>query len=245
MAMQLDIKDLCKNYGKHGALVNVSFHLPKGKILALLGPSGGGKSTLLRILAGLEYPEKGVILMDEKPLIFNESSLLLHRRSIGTVFQSFNLFPHLTALENISLPLHVVHGHSLDEANALSFELLKRFRLEPQAHKKPEQLSGGQCQRIAIVRAVAIKPKMLFFDEPTSALDPVMTAEVLDLIVELKQEGRNFLLVSHHMGFVKKIADWIAFLSEGKVVESASADEFFANPKSPQVQEFLDKVLKY
>lgn len=215
------------------------------KTLAILGPSGGGKSTLLRLIGGLEIPDSGEIFLDDKKIIFKEKELLHHRRSLGMVFQSFNLFPHLTALENIELPLHRVHGMSLADARDASLQLLRRFGLREHAYKKPSQLSGGQRQRVAIVRAVGIKARLILLDEPTSALDPLMTSEVLDLVQELEKEGRDIILASHHMTFVKKAADWVAFLADGRILEYGPTQRFFSSPKSAQARQFLEKVLKY
>jgi polar amino acid transport system ATP-binding protein len=213
--------------------------------LALLGRSGSGKSTLLRIIAGLEFPDRGEVFLDGKKMIFEESALRRHRREVGIVFQSWNLFPHLTALENISLPLHYVHGHSAAEAKELAMQLLSRFHLRDHAHKRPAQLSGGQSQRVAIVRAVIPKPRLILFDEPTSALDPLMTAEVLDLIVELKEEGTDLIIASHHLTFIRKMAECVAFFEEGQLIEKAPVEQFFQHPQSLKAQAFLAKVLKY
>jgi polar amino acid transport system ATP-binding protein len=242
--MKLKIDNLTKFYNNHAVLdhINLSF---EGTVLALLGPSGGGKSTFLRVVSGLICPDEGTIELNDQKIEFTGENLRKHLSSIGTVFQSWNLFPHLTALENITLPLHRVHNLKLSEAKEKGMELLQRFQLENHAHKKPGQLSGGQCQRVAIVRAVAIQPEILLFDEPTSALDPIMTSEVLDLIAELKSQGSSFLLVSHHMSFVRQIADSVAFLSHGKLVEQAPTSTFFTNPIHAELKDYLAKVLKY
>lgn len=244
-AMQLKLDNISKNYDEHLALNGVNLTLPEVGTMALLGPSGSGKSTLLRVLAGLEVPDSGNISLDGEPLKFDKHQLLKHRRSIGTVFQSFNLFPHLTALRNITLPLEKVHGYSVSEATAYAMELLSRFQLAGHAFKSPAQLSGGQKQRVAIARAVAIKPKMFLFDEPTSALDPEMTIEVLDLISELRQDGKPIVLVTHEIGFASKVSDQIAFLYEGKILEYGSATKLFANPATAEMRIFLEKVLRY
>ncbi len=243
--MQLEISNLSKVYGTVTTLRDISLTIPECKSLVLLGPSGSGKSTLLRVVAGLAIPDKGEIVLNGKPIPTDESELLAHRRSIGTVFQSWNLFPHLTALENISLPLYRVHGIPLAEAKVRAVELLTRFGLQDHASKRPAELSGGQSQRVAIVRAVAIHPSLLLFDEPTSALDPVMTAEVLDLIAELKEEGSDFILVSHHLSFARKIADYVAFIEDGDVLEAGPTAAFFKAPKTEHARSFLEKVLKY
>jgi polar amino acid transport system ATP-binding protein len=243
--MKLEIKELSKTYAGHIALDAVDLHIPDCNTLTILGPSGSGKSTLLSVIAGLEIPDSGKIRVDGQEVPLDESKLIHYRRGVGVVFQSLNLFPHLTVLQNIELPLHRVHGLKWEEAAERAMEFLKRFRLEEHAFKKPSQLSGGQRQRVAIVRAAAIKARLLLLDEPTSALDPFMTSEVLDLILELREEGCGIILVSHHMGFVKRISDWIVFLDLGKVVEIAPATQFFVAPKTEQAQRFLEKILKY
>ncbi|KAB0666097.1 amino acid ABC transporter ATP-binding protein [Oryzomonas japonica] len=243
--MRLEVSAIVKSYGDHVALNGVTLAIPEVRTLAILGPSGGGKSTLLRILAGLETPDGGEIALDGDPIQFNEAYLLRHRRGIGTVFQSFNLFPHLTALDNIALPLEKVHGYEAAEAATYALQLLARFHLAGHALKTPAQLSGGQKQRVAIARAVAIKPRLLLFDEPTSALDPEMTVEVLDLIAELRQEGRPLVLVTHEIGFARQVADQVVFLHEGRVLEWGDAAELFEQPTTPEMRGFLDKVLRY
>lgn len=243
--MKLKIDQVSKAFRAQIALKKVSLEIPACKVLALLGPSGSGKSTFLRLIGGLSIPDSGTIFLDDKQIPSKESLLLGYRRSIGTVFQAFNLFPHLTALQNIELPLHRVQKMPLPEATTLALQLLKRFHLADHAFKKSSQLSGGQRQRVAIVRAVATKAKLLLLDEPTSALDPLMTSEVLDLIMELKESGRDIVLASHHISFVKKLADWIVFLDEGEVLESEATEVFFAEPKNEKVKLFLEKVLKY
>lgn len=243
--MRLEANGIVKSYGGHLALDGVTLALPAMRTVAILGPSGSGKSTLLRIVAGLETPDAGEIALDGDPIQFDEEYLLRHRRGIGTVFQSFNLFPHLTALDNIALPLEKVHGYGASEAAAYALQLLARFRLAGHARKTPAQLSGGQKQRVAIARAVAIKPRLLLFDEPTSALDPEMTVEVLDLIAELRQEGRPLVLVTHEIGFARKVADQVVFLHEGRVLEWGDAPRLFEQPSTPEMRGFLDKVLRY
>jgi len=243
--MRLEIRGISKRYGDHFALNDIGLSIPEIRTVALLGPSGSGKSTLLRIIAGLETPDAGEIYLNGDRLLCTEQYLLQHRRGIGTVFQSLNLFPHLTALRNISLPLEKVHGYSAEEAESFAMQLLARFQLSDHAHKKPAQLSGGQKQRVAIARAVAIKPRLLLLDEPTSALDPEMTVEVLDLISELRQEGRPLLLVTHEIGFARKVADQVVFLHGGRILESGAADQMFERPASEEMKLFLDKVLRY
>lgn len=243
--MQLRLSGVVKRFGSQEALREISLAIDDLHALAIIGPSGGGKTTLLRLIAGLEKPDRGEVEIDGEPLAFDEESLLRHRRSIGTVFQAFNLFPHLTALENITLPLERVHGFGRVEARDEAARMLERFQLASHAGKMPAQLSGGQQQRVAIARAIAIKPRFLLLDEPTSALDPEMTAEVLEIIEELRREGRDLIMVTHHMGFARQVADHCIFVCGGEVAESGPAAELFARPHSPQLRNFLAKVLKY
>lgn len=214
-------------------------------VLALLGPSGGGKSTLLRVIAGLERPDSGTVLINGEEVPDREPALRDYRRTLGVVFQAFNLFPHMTVLRNVMLPLVEVHGIDRSTAQDRSIEVMERLGIADQAAKLPAQLSGGQRQRVAIARALAAKPRFLLFDEPTSALDPEMTAEVLSLIADLRESNTPMLLVTHEMGFARKIADRVAFLSAGRVLEEGPAAEFFASPRTAEAQRFLAKVLAY
>ena len=243
--MKLRLGQICKKFGSHAVLDAVSLQLDAVHTLAMIGPSGGGKSTLLRIIAGLEYPDSGTVEINDERVVFEETPLREYRRTIGTVFQAFNLFPHLTALQNITLPLEKVHGHSAAEAEEIARLLLVRFRLENHGGKRPAELSGGQRQRVAIARAISIKPRLLLFDEPTSALDPEMTSEVLDVIKELREEGRDFILVTHEMGFARQVADQAVFLAEGRIVEGGPVGPLFDSPVARQTRDFLAKVLKY
>lgn len=243
--MRLKLQQITKRYGDHVVLDNVSLSLERVRTLVLIGPSGGGKSTLLRVIAGLEYPEAGEVEIDGEQVAFNEDALLKHRRTIGVVFQAFNLFPHLTALQNITLPLEKVHGVLPAEARDTARQILKRLQLDKHSHKKPAELSGGQRQRVAIARAISIKPRLLLFDEPTSALDPEMTAEVLDVIEELREEGLDFILVTHEMGFARLVADQVAMIADGKIVEAGTVEQVFEHPASQQSRDFLARVLKY
>jgi polar amino acid transport system ATP-binding protein len=243
--MKLEMQSIYKTMKGHEILSDLTMAIDF-KILGIIGPSGGGKSTLLKVIAGLLTPETGQVLINGAKIPFTDSAALLkHRRSLGIVFQSWNLFPHLCALENIILPLHRVHGFTRAQATNEGEKLLDRFGLLSHASKRPHELSGGQSQRVAIIRAVASKPSLLLLDEPTSALDPLMTAEVLDLIVELKQEGISFILASHHMSFLQKIADQVAFIDGGKWIEAGGVHDLFQHPRQPLVQEYLSKVLKY
>ena len=243
--MKLVLQNVSKDFGPQRVLDNLSLTLEKVHTLALIGPSGGGKSTLLRMLAGLEYPTSGTVLLNDAPIVYREEELLQHRRSIGTVFQSFNLFPHLTALANLTLPLEKAHGHSPAAAREIARQVLARYRLADHADKRPAELSGGQRQRIAIARAVAIKPRVLLFDEPTSALDPEMTGEVLDMIEELRAEGRDFVLVTHEMGFARRVADQVALLAHGRIAELGPVAQIFEHPANPVTRDFLARILKY
>src|ERR1700751_3802757 len=243
--MRLNVTNVSKSFLSQTVLRRVNLELEKVHTLALIGPSGGGKSTLLRIIAGLEKPDEGRIFLDDKQIIYREKELMSHRRSVGTVFQAYNLFPHLTALQNITLPLEKVHHYGPGEARRLATEILERFQLSEHSHKPPAQLSGGQRQRVAIARAVSIKPKVLLFDEPTSALDPEMTAEVLQLIEELREEGRDIMIVTHEMGFAHQIADQIALLSGGQIAELGPPSQVLQEPRSEITRQFLAKILKY
>lgn len=237
--MKLKMEGVSIKLGNHQALSGVDLSIPECQNLVLIGPSGGGKSTLLRLMAGLEVPDTGTIAFDDQVLGYDEASLLRHRKSIGVVFQSWNLFPHLSALDNIVLPLRYVHGIPLADAEERALALLKRFELDQHAHKKPFGLSGGQVQRVALIRAVATQPKMLLLDEPTSALDPLMTAEVLELIVELKNDLRDLVLVTHHLHFAKRIADYVVFLADGRILEQGVPSELFERPKAALVQKYM------
>ncbi|MBV8813076.1 MAG: amino acid ABC transporter ATP-binding protein [Verrucomicrobia bacterium] len=243
--MKLEIRYLSKSYGSQAVLREISLSLERVHTLALIGPSGGGKSTLLRVIAGLERPDRGEVWLNDKEIVFQEKMLREHRRSVGTVFQSFNLFPHLTAFANVTLPLEKVHRYSPSDARQIAEDILKRFQLIEHAHKQPALLSGGQRQRVAIARAIAIKPKLLLFDEPTSALDPEMTGEVLDLIEELREEGRDFLLVTHQMGFARRVADQVAVLSHGRILECGPPSQVFDNSQTEVTRQFLSRILKY
>ncbi len=243
--MRLNILDMTKEFGNHRVLDSVSLYLEDVRSLVLIGPSGGGKTTFLRILAGLEPITSGEIMVNDHRLSCSEEKLLEYRKHIGMVYQAYNLFPHLSALENIILPLTRVHGMTKRDAEDHARSLLKRFHLEEHAAKRPVALSGGQQQRIAICRAVAIKPEFLLLDEPTSALDPEYTSEVLDLIRELHEEGMDLILVTHEMGFAHSAADYVLFISDGGISAQGSPAEIFEQSENHRVSRFLDKVLKY
>ncbi|NCP39842.1 MAG: amino acid ABC transporter ATP-binding protein [Rhodoferax sp.] len=243
--MQLEFCGICKQFGARPVLRDISLKVPEFQSLAIVGPSGGGKTTLLRTIAGLEKPDSGRLRIGQDWLAFTEQALLAHRRSIGTVFQGYNLFPHLTALENVMLPLVKVHGVARGQARDTADALFKRFQLLAHAHQRPAELSGGQQQRVAIVRAIAIEPRFLIFDEPTSALDPEMTAEVLDCIAELRAEGRPLIIVTHNMGFAREVSDRCLFIAEGQILEEGRSAELFSAPQHPLMVNFLAKVLRY
>ena len=241
--MELVVKGLTQAYGTTTVLDRLDLETGDIRALVLVGPSGGGKTTLLRILAGLDLPVEGSVSFAGKTLPRDEPGLLDYRRHVGTVFQAYNLFPHLSALDNLTLPLVHVHGLAPAAARKRVAEPLERFKLAEHAHKRPSQLSGGQKQRIAILRALATQPERLFLDEPTSALDPEMTAEVLEMIGELKDLGTRFVLVTHEMGFARKVADEVAFVGGGKVVASGPASTMFEHCPEPRVRDFFARIL--
>ncbi len=243
--MKLEVKDLSKRYGKTLAADGLSLSVAAARVLVLIGPSGGGKSTLLRLLGGLEIADAGSVVMNDHPLNSDVTALQAYRRRNGFLFQQFNLFPHLTARRNIVLPLEKVHGHAAPRAQEIATQALDRFGLLDHADKLPAQLSGGQQQRVGIARAVAHQPEVLFLDEPTSALDPEMTAEVLELIQELAEAGQDIILSTHEMGFARAVADQVAFVAAGKIEEIAPPSELFGAPKSAWCQRFLSRVMRY
>jgi polar amino acid transport system ATP-binding protein len=225
-------------------LRNVNFD-DEVRSLAIIGPSGGGKSTLLRIIGGLLAPSSGELRVDGVPVSFDEQSLVPYRARLGFVFQLGGLFHHLSAHENIALPLRVVHGMPREAAAARADELLARLGLEAEGSKKPLQLSGGMQQRIAIARAIAPGPRLLLLDEPTSALDPEYTSEVLDLVHTLQAEGMRFIVVTHELGFARHACEKLAFLHEGRILEYGQSSELFEHPKTPELEHFLSKLLEW
>jgi len=244
--MSIEVRDLHQHYGSTRAVDGVTLSLPDDvQVLALIGPSGGGKSTFLRLIGGIETPTSGTIVVDRKELPQDEEGLLNYRKRNGFLFQAFNLFPHLSALENIVLPLIRVHGWGREDAEDRAREAVKRFHLEAHLEKQPGQLSGGQQQRIALARAMAHEPALLLLDEPTSALDPEMKAGVLDLVEELCDAGQRIVLSTHEMGFARQSADHVVFLADGKVLEEGSAENVSEEPEDPKVKQFLDKVMKW
>lgn len=241
----ISVKHLVKEYN-HGtvhALDGCDLDIHKGEVVAIIGPSGSGKSTLLRSLNMLEEPTSGAIFFDGVDLADKSVDINLHRQKMGMVFQHFNLFPHKTVLQNITMAPLALKKKTPEEAQKQAMELLERIGLADKAGEYPNMLSGGQKQRIAIVRALAMDPEVMLFDEPTSALDPEMVGEVLDLMRSLAKEGMTMAVVTHEMGFAREVADRVVFMAEGKILEEGSPAELFDSPKDPRLQDFLSKVL--
>ncbi|MGA1023084.1 MAG: amino acid ABC transporter ATP-binding protein [Aquiluna sp.] len=232
-----------KRFKDFEALKNINFQVGKQEVVVVIGPSGSGKSTLIRCINRLEEHDDGRIIVDGTELTSDVRNIQEIRKETGMVFQSFNLFPHLTVLANIALAPRQVRGMPKAEADALARELLERVKIPEQADKFPAQLSGGQQQRVAIARSLAMKPKVMLFDEPTSALDPEMINEVLDAIKQLAQEGMTMVVVTHEMGFAKEVADRVVFMADGEIVEVGTPSEIFDNPKEERTQKFLAQIL--
>ncbi|NJK92387.1 MAG: amino acid ABC transporter ATP-binding protein [Blastochloris sp.] len=243
--MKLELENVGKAFAGQKVLNHIHLHLESCSSLVLLGSSGCGKSTLLRLLSGLLPLDEGLIRVNGETLAHEEATLHAYRKKIGVVFQSSNLFPHLSARDNLLLPLLKVHHQAQAEAAQRVDELLDQFQLAQHAHKKPAQLSGGQRQRIAIARALAHRPGLLLLDEPTSALDPEMSAEVLLTIETLKQQGTDFILVTHQIPFARRVADRVLFLHQSSILESGSATEVLSRPQSPELQKFLSLHLDF
>ena len=238
----IQIKDVKKRFGRVEALRGVSLDVDEGEVVVVVGPSGSGKSTLLRCINRLEEYEEGTIIVDGMTLD-NTGNINAVRREVGIVFQSFNLFAHLTAMQNLMLAQCIVRKRSREEAEKVALALLAKVGIPEKAKAHPAQLSGGQQQRVAIARALAMNPKIMLFDEPTSALDPEMIKEVLDVMTSLAREGMTMLVVSHEMGFARAAANRVIFMDEGQIIEEATPDDFFRNPREERTRLFLSKIL--
>ncbi|MFF7253698.1 amino acid ABC transporter ATP-binding protein [Streptomyces microflavus] len=241
----IELRDVNKHFGELHVLQDINLTVGRGEVVVVIGPSGSGKSTLCRAVNRLETIESGSILIDGKPLPEEGKGLAQLRAEVGMVFQSFNLFAHKTVLANVSLAQLKVRKRKKEEADRRSRELLERVGLVSQADKFPAQLSGGQQQRVAIARALAMDPKALLFDEPTSALDPEMINEVLEVMQQLAQDGMTMVVVTHEMGFARSAANRVVFMSDGRVVEDRTPEEFFTSPNSDRAKDFLSKILKH
>ena len=239
----IEMRGVGKWFGRFQVLKDIELNVAQGEKIVLCGPSGSGKSTLVRLVNGLEPYQAGKVAVDGIELGNDPKAIEAVRLEVGMVFQSFNLFPHLTALENLTLAPVWVRRMPKKDAEALALQLLERVRIAEQAHKYPAQLSGGQQQRVAIARALAMKPKIMLFDEPTSALDPEMIKEVLDVMVELAAEGMTMVVVTHEMGFARTVADRVCFMDRGEIVETAAPREFFEAPRTERARLFLSQIL--
>ena len=245
---KIEIKNVYKDYEKNDgsvlhAVKDVSLTVNDGEVVVIIGPSGSGKSTLLRTVNGIEKAQRGSILIDGVDIMSSDCDIRKIREEVGMVFQSFNLFPHLSVIDNIILAPMKVKKMSKEEATKKGMELLERVGLKDKAKEKPGNLSGGQMQRVAIARALAMEPKAMLFDEPTSALDPEMIKEVLDVMLSLAASGMTMLLVTHEMGFAKAAADKVVFMADGKVVEEGKPEEMFSSPKTQRTKDFLNHIL--
>ncbi|MFC4800066.1 amino acid ABC transporter ATP-binding protein [Neobacillus sp. GCM10023253] len=239
----IEIKNLSKSFGELQVLKNIDLHVKEKEVVVLIGASGSGKSTLLRCLNFLETAEAGDIIIDTEKINPAKTNLNKIREKVGMVFQHFNLFPHMTVLENIiEAPVHV-KSVSKDQARSKAMDLLKKVGLQDKANFYPDQLSGGQKQRVAIARALAMEPKAMLFDEPTSALDPELVGEVLQVMKDLAREGMTMVIVTHEMGFAKEVASRIVMLADGNIIEEGHPSEIFSNPKHERTQRFLNQIL--
>ena len=243
--LMIDVQGVNKWFGTFQVLKDVSFQVRLGEKLIVCGPSGSGKSTMIRCLNRLERHDSGRIVVDGIELGDKLRDLAAIRREVGIVFQQFNLFPHMTVLDNLTLAPMRLRRLSREEAEGLAMQLLERVHIAEQARKYPAQLSGGQQQRVAIARALCMKPKVLLFDEPTSALDPEMIGEVLEVMTDLAREGMTMICVTHEMGFARQVADRMVFMDRGEIVETAPPDAFFAAPKSARAKLFLSRLLSH
>ena len=241
--IMIQVRDLKKNFGKNEVLKGVDIDIYKGDVVCVIGASGSGKSTFLRCLNMLEIPTSGNIFFEDADLTNDKVDLNLHRQKMGMVFQQFNLFPHLTVLDNMTLAPVMLKKMTKEEAETKALELLERVGLADRADSYPNQLSGGQKQRVAIVRALCMEPDVMLFDEPTSALDPEMVGEVLDVMKTLAKQGMTMVVVTHEMGFAREVSNRVIFLDDGVIAEEGTPEELFGNPKCERLQSFLAKVL--
>lgn len=241
----ISFKNVNKWYGDYHALNNINLDIEKGEVVVICGPSGSGKSTLIRCINRLEPIQEGDILVDGMNVSDPKTNMTLLRAEVGFVFQQFNLYPHMTVLDNILLAPTLVRHQSKGEATSIAMDLLKKVEIPDKAGSYPSQLSGGQQQRVAIARGLAMQPKIMLFDEPTSALDPEMINEVLDVMKSLAREGMTMICVTHEMGFAREVADRVIFMDEGNLIEENSPEEFFNNPKSDRTKDFLSKILSH
>lgn len=240
----IEVRDLYKEFGKLRAVDGVNLRVPRGKVVVIIGPSGSGKSTLLRCMNHLEIETRGEVWVDGQRLTSDAKQLNTLRADIGMVFQHFNLYPHLSVLENVALPQRVVRKRSAQEAEEIAIKELERVGIADKAKMYPGQLSGGQQQRVAIARALAMLPKVMLFDEPTSALDPEMINEVLAVMLELAKEGITMVVVTHEMGFARAAADEVVFMDHGRILEQAAPDVLFDTPRNERTQAFLAQILR-
>ena len=239
----ISVKNLRKVFGENEALKGVSVEINKGDVMCIIGPSGSGKSTFLRCLNLLERPDGGQVIFDGDDLMDRRVNLNQHRQKMGMVFQQFNLFPHMTVLENLTCAPMMLKKVSREDAEKTAMDYLQRVGLADRADARPNQLSGGQKQRIAIVRALCMEPEVMLFDEPTSALDPEMVGEVLDVMKKLAERGMTMVVVTHEMGFAREVGNRVLFMDNGLIVEEGTPEEIFEHPKSERLQSFLSKVL--
>jgi len=241
--LKIDITDLHKSFGNNEVLKGITTRFNEGDVVCIIGPSGSGKSTFLRTLNGLEEITSGTVIVDGYDLTNKKTNLNQVRQEVGMVFQQFNLFPNMTVLENITYAPLELKKMSKDEAHTKALDLLKKVGLSDKADAMPESLSGGQKQRVAIARALAMDPDLMLFDEPTSALDPEMVGDVLEVMQELAKEGMTMLIVTHEMGFARKVANRVIFTDGGEILEDSTPDQVFENPQHPRLKDFLNKVL--